>query len=73
MLSITSVSIQHYLRTLDMFHNLQGNSNSVGTLDIVPGYIGQTSYNPVVAGIHIFTHTYGLPMLVYLFLVLDQR
>jgi len=56
-----------------MIHNLQGNSNSVGTLDIVPGYIGQTSYDPVVAGIHIFTHTYGLPMLVYLFLVLDQK
>lgn len=52
---------------------LQGNSNSIGTLDIVPGYIGQTSYDPVVAGIHIFTHMFGFPMLVYLFLVLDQK
>jgi len=58
---------------MNIFDNLQGNSNSIGTLDIVPGYIGQTGYDPVVAGIHIFTHTYGFPLLVYLFLVLDQK
>lgn len=61
------------MRIINTHYNLQGNSNSVGTLDIVPGYIGQTTYDPVVAGIHIFTHTYGFPMLVYLFLVLDQK
>ncbi|XP_027844356.2 GPI ethanolamine phosphate transferase 2 [Aphis gossypii] len=67
-----TVTILHYWLSL-MFFFYQGNSNSVGTLDIVPGYIGQTTYDPVVAGIHIFTHTYGFPMLVYLFLVLDQK
>lgn len=39
----------------------------------MPGYIGQTSYDPIIAGIHIFTHTFGFPMMVYLFLVLDQK
>lgn len=58
---------------INVFKYFQGNSNSIGTLDIVPGYIGQTSYNPVIAGIHIFTHTFGFPILVYLFLVLHQR
>ncbi|KAE9541089.1 hypothetical protein AGLY_004334 [Aphis glycines] len=70
--NILTITILHYWLSL-MFFFYQGNSNSVGTLDIVPGYIGQTTYDPVVAGIHIFTHTYGFPMLVYLFLVLDQK
>ncbi|VVC29976.1 Hypothetical protein CINCED_3A001194 [Cinara cedri] len=67
-----TMTILHYWLSL-MFFFYQGNSNSVGTLDIVPGYIGQTSYDPLVAGIHILTHTFGFPMLVYLFLVLDQK
>lgn len=67
-----TISILHYWLSL-LFFFYQGNSNSVGTLDIVPGYIGQSSYDPVVAGIHIFTHTFGFPILVYLFLVLDQK
>ncbi|XP_001947092.2 GPI ethanolamine phosphate transferase 2 isoform X1 [Acyrthosiphon pisum] len=69
--TLTTTTLHYWLSLMFFFY--QGNSNSVGTLDIVPGYIGQTSYNPVVAGIHIFTHTYGLPILVYLFLVLDQK
>ncbi|XP_025410553.1 GPI ethanolamine phosphate transferase 2-like isoform X2 [Sipha flava] len=67
-----TMTIIHYWLSL-IFFFYQGNSNSIGTLDIVPGYIGQTSYDPVIAGIHIFTHMFGFPMLIYLFLVLDQK
>ncbi|XP_050441011.1 GPI ethanolamine phosphate transferase 2 isoform X2 [Adelges cooleyi] len=70
--SVLTITILHYWLSL-IFFFYQGNSNSVGTIDIVPGFIGQTDYNLVVAAIHVYTHTFGLPLLVYFFLILDHK
>ncbi|XP_050524039.1 GPI ethanolamine phosphate transferase 2 [Daktulosphaira vitifoliae] len=72
MYSLTTITILHYWLSL-LFFFYQGNSNSIGTIDIVPGYIGQTSYNPIVAGIHIYTHTFGLYLIVYFFFILEYK
>jgi ethanolaminephosphotransferase len=49
---------------------LQGNSNSLASIDIASGYVGQIGYNPVVVGILLVTNTYSAPVLSYLLLVI---
>jgi ethanolaminephosphotransferase len=48
---------------------LQGNSNSLATIDIASGYVGQIGYNPVVVGIFLVINTYSAPVLSYLLLL----
>lgn len=47
----------------------QGNSNSLATIDIASGYVGQTGYNPMVVGILLIINTYSAPVLSYLLLL----
>ncbi|XP_064100812.1 GPI ethanolamine phosphate transferase 2-like [Macrobrachium nipponense] len=44
----------------------QGNSNSLTTIDISAGFVGVTSYHPVLHGILIATQTFGGSFLTYL-------
>lgn len=48
---------------------LQGNSNSLASIDIASGYVGQIGYNPIVVGILLITNTYSAPVLSYLLLI----
>ncbi|PSN33314.1 GPI ethanolamine phosphate transferase 2 [Blattella germanica] len=47
----------------------QGNSNSLASIDIASGYVGQTGYNPIIVGALLITNTYTAPVLSYLLLV----
>jgi ethanolaminephosphotransferase len=48
---------------------LQGNSNSLATIDIASGYVGQIGYNPIVVGTLLIINTYSAPVLSYLLLL----
>ncbi|TMW39653.1 hypothetical protein DOY81_015265, partial [Sarcophaga bullata] len=37
----------------NMFYFFQGNSNSLTTIDLNPGYIGLSSYNPFIASVEL--------------------
>ncbi|XP_017025239.1 GPI ethanolamine phosphate transferase 2 [Drosophila kikkawai] len=52
-----------------MFYFYQGNSNSLSTIDLTPGYIGQTSYNPVIVGLFVTLNTYGAEIHAFLYLI----
>ncbi|KAH8415928.1 hypothetical protein KR222_003907 [Zaprionus bogoriensis] len=52
-----------------MFYFYQGNSNSLSTIDLTPGYIGQTSYNPIVVGFFVTLNTYGADIHSFLYLM----
>lgn len=38
-----------------------GNSNSLARIDVAAGYVGRSSYNPVVVGLQLWFHTYAGP------------
>jgi len=52
-----------------LYYFLQGNSNSLATIDIASGYVGQIGYNPFVVGILLIFNTYSAPVLSYLLLL----
>jgi len=52
-----------------LYYFLQGNSNSLATIDIASGYVGQIGYNPFVVGILLIINTYSAPVLSYLLLL----
>ncbi|XP_016990044.1 GPI ethanolamine phosphate transferase 2 [Drosophila rhopaloa] len=52
-----------------MFFFFQGNSNSLSTIDLTPGYIGQTSYNPVIVGLFVTLNTFSAEIHAFLYLV----
>ncbi|XP_034651982.1 GPI ethanolamine phosphate transferase 2 [Drosophila subobscura] len=52
-----------------MFYFYQGNSNSLSTIDLTPGYIGQTSYNPAIVGLFVTLNTYSAEIHSFLFLI----
>lgn len=47
----------------------QGNSNCLTTIDLNPGYIGLSSYNPFVAGLLITLNTYCAHINAFLYLM----
>ncbi|XP_068147510.1 GPI ethanolamine phosphate transferase 2 [Drosophila tropicalis] len=53
-----------------MFYFYQGNSNSLSTIDLTPGYIGQSSYNPVIVGLFVTIHTYCAEIHSFLYLII---
>ncbi|XP_037945337.1 GPI ethanolamine phosphate transferase 2 [Teleopsis dalmanni] len=53
-----------------MFYFYQGNSNSLATIDLNPGYIGQTSYNPIIVGTFVTLNTYCAYIVAFLYLIL---
>ncbi|XP_030558101.1 GPI ethanolamine phosphate transferase 2 [Drosophila novamexicana] len=52
-----------------MFYFYQGNSNSLSTIDLNPGYIGQTSYNPIIVGLFVTLNTYSAEIHSFLYLI----
>lgn len=52
-----------------MFYFYQGNSNSLSTIDLTPGYIGQTSYNPIIVGFFVTLNTYSAEIHSFLYLI----
>ncbi|XP_011190625.2 GPI ethanolamine phosphate transferase 2 [Zeugodacus cucurbitae] len=53
----------------NMFYFYQGNSNSFATIDINPGYIGQTTYNPIIVGILVTLNMYSAQFIAFLYLI----
>nr|XP_017014911.2 GPI ethanolamine phosphate transferase 2 [Drosophila takahashii] len=52
-----------------MFFFYQGNSNSLSTIDLTPGYIGQTSYNPSIVALFVTLNTYSAEIHAFLYLI----
>ncbi|XP_033235103.1 GPI ethanolamine phosphate transferase 2 isoform X3 [Drosophila pseudoobscura] len=52
-----------------MFYFYQGNSNSLSTIDLTPGYIGQTSYNPAIVALFVTLNTYSAEIHSFLYLI----
>ena len=50
--------------------NMQGNSNSLSTVDIAAGYIGLKTYCPTLIGLLMCLNTYAGP--IYWFLALQS-
>lgn len=46
-----------------VYYFLQGSTNSIATIDITVGYIGQTEYNSYIAGVLIYFNMYALNFL----------
>jgi len=44
----------------------QGNSNGLASLDVAAGYVGLQSYQPLLVGFQLITHTYSAPVLAVL-------
>ncbi|XP_065365979.1 GPI ethanolamine phosphate transferase 2 isoform X2 [Calliphora vicina] len=53
----------------NMFYFFQGNSNSLSTIDLNPGYIGLSSYNPFIVGFLITINTFCAPINAFLYLM----
>ncbi|XP_055917156.1 GPI ethanolamine phosphate transferase 2 isoform X2 [Eupeodes corollae] len=54
-----------------MFYFYQGNSNSLATIDLNPGYIGLSHYNPLFVGIMVTLNTYFAEIFGFLYLMLE--
>ncbi|XP_023165186.1 GPI ethanolamine phosphate transferase 2 [Drosophila hydei] len=52
-----------------MFYFYQGNSNSLSTIDLNPGYMGQTSYNPSIVAFFVTLNTYSAEIHSFLYLI----
>ncbi|KAF4525989.1 hypothetical protein B566_EDAN000781 [Ephemera danica] len=60
--STAALVIAHsWLGWVAYFH--QGNSNSLASVDLAAGYIGQLEYQPVLVGSLLLVHTYSAPVL----------
>jgi len=51
-----------------LYYFLQGSSNSLASINIASGYVGQIGYDPIV-GTLLITNTYSVSVLAYLLLV----
>lgn len=52
--------------------SFQGNSNSLATIDLNPGYIGQNSYNPIFVIIFVTLNTYSAQINAFLYLMMHM-
>lgn len=52
-----------------IWYILQGNSNSLATIDVAAGYVGMESYKPLIVGLFLSINTYSAPVLAYLTLI----
>ncbi|XP_022198199.2 GPI ethanolamine phosphate transferase 2 isoform X2 [Nilaparvata lugens] len=52
-----------------VFYFYQGNTNSLASIDVAAGYVGQEVYNPIVTGLMIIIHTFAFPVLSFLCLL----
>lgn len=46
--------------------SLQGNSNSLATIDLNAGYIGLDTYHPIIVGIFLTLNTFSGPIMCFL-------
>ncbi|XP_065200661.1 GPI ethanolamine phosphate transferase 2 isoform X2 [Planococcus citri] len=61
------ILIHHWLARVYFFY--QGNSNSLASIDIASGYIGQREYNSWVVGSLIICSSFSMPILAYLLMI----
>lgn len=66
---VFKIVLIHYWLAYVFFY-YQGNSNNFATVDVTPGYIGQTNYNFFNAAVLIFSNTYASCILSFLLLSL---
>ncbi|XP_047117479.1 GPI ethanolamine phosphate transferase 2 isoform X2 [Schistocerca piceifrons] len=66
--SCISLPVMHYWLGM-VFYFYQGNSNSLASIDVAAGYIGQEEYNIASVGALLIAHTYCAPILSYLLLI----
>jgi GPI ethanolamine phosphate transferase membrane region len=50
----------------------QGNSNGLASLDVAAGYVGLSSYRPLLVAAQMLAHTYSAPVLVALEVAASQ-
>ena len=48
---------------------MQGNSNSIATVDVGSGYVGMSSFHPVAVSALILLNTFGMKVLAVLALL----
>ncbi|KYN50529.1 GPI ethanolamine phosphate transferase 2 [Trachymyrmex cornetzi] len=53
----------------NVFYFYQGNSNSLGSVNIAAGYVGLQSYMPFVTAVYLIINTYSAPVLAYFLLI----
>ncbi|XP_044021004.1 GPI ethanolamine phosphate transferase 2 [Aphidius gifuensis] len=53
----------------NVYYFYQGNSNSLATIDVAAGYVGLTSYNPIIATIYLSINTFSSRIIEYLILI----
>lgn len=53
----------------NVFYFYQGNSNSLGSVNIAAGYVGLQSYMPFVTAVYLIINTYSAPILAYFLLI----
>lgn len=56
-----------------IYYFLQGSTNSIATIDITVGYIGQSHYNSYIAGILIYFNMYALNFLTIFLLFYHEK
>ncbi|XP_076680624.1 GPI ethanolamine phosphate transferase 2, catalytic subunit-like isoform X3 [Andrena cerasifolii] len=72
---IINDSIAHQVNTFvytwmgNVFYFYQGNSNSLATIDVAVGYVGMSSYMPLVNGSLLIINVLSAPVLAYLLLI----
>lgn len=64
-----AVVLSNYDKYSKFVHHFQGNSNNLASIDLNPGYIGLTSYNPLIVGPLITINTFCAPINAYLYLM----
>lgn len=69
--SIVSILLHLCLGRIYFF--LQGSTNSIATIDITAGYIGQSEYNSYIAGSLIYFNMYALNFLAILLLFSHEK
>ncbi|KYN39828.1 GPI ethanolamine phosphate transferase 2 [Trachymyrmex septentrionalis] len=53
----------------NVFYFYQGNSNSLGSVNIAAGYVGLQSYMPFITAVYLIINTYSAPVLAYFLLI----
>ncbi|CAL4119252.1 unnamed protein product, partial [Meganyctiphanes norvegica] len=61
----------HFIAGAHFFY--QGNSNSLGSVDVSAGFVGVNFYSPVIHGILIAAHTFGGSLLPRITLLLQNK
>lgn len=61
----------HFIAGADFFY--QGNSNSLGSVDVSAGFVGVNFYSPIIHGVLIAAHTFGGSILARITLLMQNN